>query len=368
MGVAIHFTGAHADLDLIADAFSLVRMDLTWDQVETVPGTYEFGPWDALVDAARARGVGVILILGYGNPLHTAGMSVRTPEERRAFTAYAAAAAGHFAGRVHGWEIWNEPNLERFWSPTGDRVRLYTAMAAEAAAAVRAADPEARVIAPNLATTDTDWLVDAMRAGLLEHLDLLSVHPYRGEGPETVIPDYDRIEHLSGLHGRAVPVAAGEWGYSRHGWGGEVRSEEEQASLLARRFLVDAMMGAPYSVWYEWRDSGKDPEVTEENFGTVDNAMVPRPPYFAARALKTLLGGFVPDDLMAGSEGDWVLVLSDGERRRVAAWTVGAERLWEPPFRVAAAWDGYGAWIGPEGPFTLGALPTYFEIAPGETG
>lgn len=366
MGVAIHFTGAHRDLDLIAEAFSFVRMDLVWDQVETTPGQYEWAKYDALVEACLARGLGVVFILAYGNPLHTADRSVRTPAERRAFVAFATAAATRYRGRVLGWEVWNEPNLERFWRPTGDRAALYVALLAEVAAAVRAADPGTPILGPNIGEVDTDYLVDTMREGLLEHLDVLTVHPYRDAGPESAITDYDRIAHLAALHGKeGVPIASGEWGYSLIPWNEERISPERQAALLARRFLVDAMMEAPLSVWYEWRDSGVDPEAREENYGTVTNGLLPKPAYFAARAQKSLLSGLVPLDLLAGEEGDWLLVLGNGAEVRVAAWAVGEPRPWTPPFQVAAAWDMYGNFLHPAQPLTLGPEPVY--LAPAET-
>ncbi|MCH7494408.1 cellulase family glycosylhydrolase [bacterium] len=367
MGVAIHFTGAHKDLDLIADAFSFVRMDLAWDQVETTPGVYRWEGYDALVDAALARGIGLVFILAYGNPLHTEGHSVRTSAEREAFVAFAGAAAARYRGRVLGWEVWNEPNLERFWSPVEDREALYVALLAETAAAVRAADPGTPILGPNIGEVDSAYLEEAMGLGMLAHLDVLTVHPYRDEGPETVIPDYDHIAKLAALHGReGMPVAAGEWGYSLLPWNSGPITPEQQAGLLARRYLVDAIMEAPFSVWYEWRDSGVDELAREENYGTVTNPMEPKPAYYAARALKMLLSGLEPLDLLPGEEGDWLLALGDGTRVRVAAWTVGEPRQWSPPFQVAAAWDIYGRFLDLRQPLTLGPLPIYLEPAKSE--
>jgi hypothetical protein len=51
-------------------------------------------------------------------------------------------------------------------------------MLAPAAAAIRAANPDAQVIAGSTAGVDLKWLKEFIAAGGLAHLDAVSVHSY----------------------------------------------------------------------------------------------------------------------------------------------------------------------------------------------
>src|SRR5215472_1844591 len=130
---------------------SLIRRDFVWSEIEPSQGQFVYGPYDALVAEASAAGV-KLLALPYGTPKWAAldpnamGM-ISAPRNISDYTAFAAAVAGHFAGQVAGWEIWNEENSFRFWAPTasGDPA-TYGALLSAAHHAMRAADPATPVL------------------------------------------------------------------------------------------------------------------------------------------------------------------------------------------------------------------------------
>lgn len=296
LGVNIHFTGAPArDLDLIAGAgLGWVRMDFVWSRVERERGRYDFRPYDELVEGLSSRGLRALFILDYSNRLYEMERSVRTKAGREAFARFAGAAAARYSGRGIRWEIWNEPNLEKFWHPqpaAADYLRLVKATAS----AVRAADPEARIAAP--ATSGFPWgfLEELFAGGLLDVIDEVSVHPYRAQPPETVAQDYRRLRELVKRHvadgGRTPAIISGEWGYSNWHWGRAI-STERQGAYLARQFLTNLAAGIPLSIWYDWANDGTDPKNPEHNFGTVTHDRKPKPAYVAARTLTTALGPY----------------------------------------------------------------------------
>ena len=58
--------------------------------------------------------------------------------------------------------------------------------------------------------------------GLLDGLGAVSIHPYRGENPDTVLSDYAQLRALIAQHGKtaaqkAMPIVSGEWGYTTAG-------------------------------------------------------------------------------------------------------------------------------------------------------
>lgn len=326
VGVNIHFTAGHGkDLDLIAAAgFRVVRMDFFWAAIEREKSQYDWSDYDALTADLERRGLRPYYILDYSNPLYEkAGASPQHPDSVAAFARWAGAAAAHFRGRGVIWEIWNEPN-GGFWKPKPDATQ-YTALALATVKAIRAADPEACIVAPACAGFDWNFLEAVCQSGLLTYLDAVSVHPYRGGPPETAAQDFARLRALIARHappGKTIPILSGEWGYSSHTGG---VSLETQAEYLARQQLSNLLNGIPISIWYDWKNDGNDPAENEHNFGTVYPDLRPKPACFAIRTLTGELSGCrIAERHNTGNPNDFVLLLTNATGQiKLAAWTTG---------------------------------------------
>lgn len=332
LGVNIHFTDPQpGEIKMIAAAgFRWVRMDFVWAETEKARGRYDFSAYDRLLESLRPYDIGALLILDYANPLYDHGAPPRTEGTRRAFAAWAAAAARHFAGRRVIWEIYNEPNNKMFWAQKPD-VNEYVALALAVGRAFRAAAPNEELIGP---ATGLDWpFLDAcFKAGLLDYWTAVSVHPYRDSDPEEAANDYCRlrkmIEHYkTPTSRREIPIISSEWGYSS-AWHG--LSDEKHGALFAREMLTNLANDIPISIWYDWRDDGTELNETEHHFGLVRNAyqagrdqvFEPKPAYLAAKTLTMFLDGYVYQRrLPVGSDSDYILVFSKGNELRLAAWT-----------------------------------------------
>jgi hypothetical protein len=159
LGVNIHLLRDNHGLDLAqAAGFGFVRMDMQWANVER-GGRYRFFAYDALLRALDARGMGVLWILDYGHPDH-GGSTPRNPEDVAAFGRFAEAAASHFRGRNVQYEIWNEPDTSQFWAPSPNPTE-YAALLREALAAIRRADPSAKVSSGGVSRFDGEFLRQA---------------------------------------------------------------------------------------------------------------------------------------------------------------------------------------------------------------
>ncbi len=339
VGVNIHFTGApKRDLDLIAAAgFGFVRMDFTWSGVERKRGEYDFRAYDQLLNGLSERKIRALFILDYGNPIYT-GAPMNPPvteEARTAFAKFCAAAVSHYKdfpnGRSIIWEIWNEPNISQFWklNPNADD---YAAMAIQACKAMREADPLCTIIGPATSEIDLKFLERVFEKGLLDHLDAVSVHPYRGSNPETVEREYSKLRALIAKYSttknakgaKSIPIISGEWGYSTHASG---KSREQQAQYLARQWLTNLANGIPLSIWYDWHDDGPDPKENEHNFGTVQyKDWQPKPSYLAAKTfIEQLRRHEFAKRIPQKSTDDYVLLFTRGKEQRLVAWTTGKE-------------------------------------------
>ncbi len=322
-GVNIHFTapvpGEMSRLEAVGVRW--VRMDFFWSNIERERGRYDFTAYDGLVTTMERRNIRILFILNYGNDLYGGGPAVLHDEGRRAFARFTSAAAARYRGRGIIWEIWNEPNLEKYWHAPPDPV-AYARLVNAVVPAIRSVDPTALIIGP--ATVGFPWeYFDTLHAtGALARLDAVSVHPYRGEAPESALEQYlqlrARLDRLS-PH-RRMPILASEWGYSTAGgW----YTESVQAQYLIRQWLFHLTADVELSIWYDWRNNGTDPADEQHNFGIVTYELAPKTAYRAAQTLAQTLAGYtyqrrLPlDDL-----NDYVLLFQRDDQLALAAWTM----------------------------------------------
>ena len=343
VGVNIHFvTGHERDLDLIAAAgFKFVRMDFGWEGIEKPKGHYDWSAYDELVANLQKRGLRAIFILDYShslyeetvnsvNPLnqqpHRTVASPQHPDSVAAYASWAAASVQHFKGRRIIWEIWNEPNIQ-FWNPKPD-VHQYTALALAACKAIRAAEPQATIVGPASSGFPWEFLETFLKSGVLEYLDAVSVHPYREyrRSPETARADYEKLRALIDKYapanrGSQIPILSGEWGYASHTKG---VSLETQAAFAVRQQLANLLYGIPLSIWYDWQNDGTNRDEREENFGTVQFNLEPKPAYIALRNLTQELNGYrVVKRIELESESDYLLLCEkSGQPSKLVCWTL----------------------------------------------
>ncbi|MDX6665171.1 MAG: hypothetical protein QOG68_1377 [Solirubrobacteraceae bacterium] len=86
---------------------------------ENDPAAYNFSGYDPLIDAARSRGMRILLTVSGPVPrwatLSRRDQFTRPSPDR--FAAFMEAVARHYAGRISLWSIWNEPNHPDFLRP-----------------------------------------------------------------------------------------------------------------------------------------------------------------------------------------------------------------------------------------------------------
>jgi hypothetical protein len=185
-----------------------------------------------VINSAAARNIKVLGILNstpiwaaVANTLPLAGM----PADNALFAAFAGLAAARYKGKVTAWEVWNEPNAIMFWQP-GPNAAQYTALLKAVYPAIKAADPDAVVVAASVGST-IDWFgltVNPVRfvsemydAGAAGYFDALSFHPYQyttqfsqgGMYYESPLNQVNRIRDLMVANGDGIKkIWATEYG------------------------------------------------------------------------------------------------------------------------------------------------------------
>ncbi len=182
-----------------------MRLDLTWSQIETAPGQFDFSGLDPAVRDASQAGISLLGILDYGNHIYPTASSQAgstdvgqqdhsPPVDVAHYADYVRAVVAHFRPQVTEYELWNEPNVwSRFFLPKADPVK-YAALARAGVDAGRQACPTctfvlAGVSMPQpmpppfagLSPDGLDYLHDVYRAApdLNRWVDAVAFHPYQ---------------------------------------------------------------------------------------------------------------------------------------------------------------------------------------------
>jgi hypothetical protein len=273
VGITVHSLDVSRVPQYAAAGFRVVRTDLAWDHVELTRGAYSWYRYDPFIAALRTHGITPLLILGYGNDLYDGGLSPRDAHAVAAFARFAGEAAARYPRSI--WEIWNEPNVPESWRRAPDP-EAYAVLVAAASAAIRRADPQAVILGLSMGGSqfDADYAGRAFRAGLLDSVDAVAVHPYAAAVPEEAPALYLTLRQLMGREER--PLVVSEWGHPS-----SASSEEDQADRTVRMLRIDEAQGIGLTVLYDWQDDGTDPHNYEHHFGLLRCDDTPKPVYHA---------------------------------------------------------------------------------------
>jgi hypothetical protein len=382
IGVCTHF-GQNWSVDQVMPLIAKsgagwIRDDFGWAGMEPSPGNYRIpAKAKAWIQAARAAGLKIDLILAYGNPAYA---------DHYDTAAYAKAAgwlARELANDVQAIEILNEPNNFGFRDAYGGQwngnerngsvspyLQKYVQILNAAAKEIKVANPNMTVIGLG---TPPPASFRMIALGLAPQIDGLTDHPYGKEMPEAV--PYANNPYFLLRDGIATADANGtfasqvsmfraqakkysapqslwhtEWGYSteRAKSGKPAISEDTQAIYILRRLLESEATGVEHTFIYDFKDDGADPYSHEQNFGLIHNDLSAKPAYLTLQRLTTILSGLsaaaptkqaiieVDPTVKQDRFGNrcYVFSNSDGETTAIAFWDV---KPWDPTAKPANA-------------------------------
>lgn len=203
-------------LDLLkAAGVTNIRILIPWVSVEMANDKWSWASVDRVVNAAAARDIEVLAVLN-STPVWASVPNVPLlsgrPADPQEFAEYASMVATRYAGKISAYEVWNEPNYVLFWAP-GPNAAQYTELLKAAYPAIKAADPDAVVVAASVAaiqdflsvTVNPVRFIEEMYAnGAAGYFDALSFHPYLfglefSEGATRVNSPLDQLERVHDL-------------------------------------------------------------------------------------------------------------------------------------------------------------------------
>jgi hypothetical protein len=222
--------------------------ELVWCEVEPRPGQRDWSRVDEVARSADALGYGLFLKLRVGTCWATGGKGGRERGERRktasalpadlgAYEDFVRAAVTRYSARgVHEYAIENEVNAPIQWDGTAQD---YERLAVVAARAIRAADPDARVLDSGISSTGYGTVVAAR---------LLA----QGQ-PDQAVAAYRRwYARRFGVRADDFPEVADAAQLRSVLAGDRARRDAELVAVtvgLAQRHVVDAWQAHFYEPW-----------------------------------------------------------------------------------------------------------------------
>ena len=313
-GLAVNPDSSPEQLDSVFAHYEEIGVDQIWltaamEWLCYQGSTCDFTPLDGVVQRAKDRGWTVALQV-HGTPewLDARGMwfGPDTDERREAWVDLFAQLVARYGADVDHYEVWNEPNIEEFWSQ-GPDATAYAMLLHDAYEAAKAIDPQVTIVGGNLSQNDLGFLglvYDAMEnaygpddaAANRWWFDVLGVHPYAGDAsggyapgddshPDVITmygpkdPDYLGYRRMRDLvterEGEPKDLAFGEMGYDTDGdWFSVAEADRAQ-------YIYDALVLARddgfvrYVAWFTHDGTWFGIHGTSTETGFTDAALAP---------------------------------------------------------------------------------------------
>lgn len=289
---------------------------------------HDFTGVDRIYDRVLELGLRPVVELGYmphdlaRDPSKTVfhyGAIISPPHDWDRWERLVGDLAAHLVERygldevqTWGFEVWNEANLEVFWSGTFDEyLRLY----AISARAIKAVDPTLPVGGP--ATAAVGWIDETLDglAALGAPIDFLSTHTY-GNAPLDLRP-------IAARHGLAgLPLWWTEWG--AHATHFNRAHDSVWAGAYLARGMVSAMGRldalAYWTVSDHFEELGRGTELLHGGFGLLTVGNLRKPRWWALWMLEQLADEQLAVHVDGDGAGDMVNAVAshDGHGRVVA--------------------------------------------------
>jgi Glycosyl hydrolase catalytic core len=316
-----------------------------WPWLEPRRGDWQWQILDSLIDLAAAHRVEVLMPLGL-SPTWASARRVEPSAYGPGFAAEPAnlddwrrhveAVVSRYRGRVSQFEIWNEPNLVRFYS---GNVETMIQLCRAAYSVIKRIDPAAVVVSPSATGSDgVRWLDRFLAAGGADCFDVVGFHFYVWpDAPEAIVPLAAKVHDVLRAHGVADrPLWNTETGWyverARPGAGDKERpgalSETGAAEVVARALVLARAAGVARFYWYAW-DNGE--------MGLADRDGRPRAPAAAFAEIAHWLVGAVLDGCRRSSDAVWTCELSRDGRAQWIVWSSDGRRELANPLRAGGA-------------------------------
>ena len=266
-----------------------------------------------------------------------------------------------YKGRIQSYEMWNEPNAIGFFTGTpADMAHLVSL----AYPIIKSIDPQAIVVGPSPSSIGwpmpyATWLDQFLRAGGGKYVDVIAWHAYAGYFNRPANPPEDVANQImavravmakNGVSGLPLWDTEGSWGTNTI-----LPDPQQQASYLARWFLIQFTYGVARVYWYQW-DNPKVGTLWTEEGGPTPAARA------YAQIYQWLKGATGSTPCRAARGPIWTCDIFKGNTKFRVAWSASGSGAFSDYAGFSAYSDSAGAIHKAGGePVTVDSFPILFQ-------
>jgi hypothetical protein len=302
-------------------AWRLWDVRTTWSDLEPAKGQFKFDVLNKVLELAREHNTQVQLTFGFTPAwastrpaeasLYRPGGAAE-PRSLDDWTTFVRAVATRYRGRIHVYEIWNEPNVPRYWSGSPEQLVELTRLAHDV---IKGIDPAAIIVAPSpVGEAGLVWLSSFLNAGGAHYVDVIGFHFYVFPAPpEAMVPLINSVKAVMRGYGIGdKPLWDTESGWAKPS---PFPSDELAASYLARAFILNWASGVQRFYWYAWDNHAWAAlRTTESNNRTLTPAGV------TYGTIQKWLTGTIMNWCEQDSNQNWTCQLKDHAKDEWIVW------------------------------------------------
>jgi len=244
---------------------SIIRNEISWNEIETQPGVFDFKRYDLIVEKCRQNNIEILGILGYTAPW-TGQEWNSAPKDDELFLNYVRTTVSRYKNSVKYWEFWNEPDSTNYWNPQ-DGMKRYTCLLKKVYATIKEVNPNAVVILGGLVQQPFYSLKKVLANGGAEYFDICNIHPYFAtdirsgvQRTSYLIKNITKEFNKQGIDKKIWITEVSCPGTTKpescSWWLGQCQSEEEQAEFLTGIYgLLDTYPNLEKIFWSMFRDT-----------------------------------------------------------------------------------------------------------------
>jgi hypothetical protein len=325
-----------------------------WPFIEPNKGDWHFEILDKEVALAQQHNVDVLMPLGL-SPQWTSARPNEPSGYQPGFAAeprmddwrdFIRHVATRYKGRIHYYEVWNEPNLKEFFTGTPGQM---VALAREAYKILKEVDPSIKVVSPSAtAHYGVPWLDKYLNLGGGNYADIIGYHFYvHPNPPEDMVPLINSVKATMGKYGFAnKPLWNTEFGYDKRK---SFSSDEEAYAYLARALILTWPAGVSRIYWYAWDQTVYSLRLTQNDQTTLTAAG-----QAFAQVEKWLMGSQI-SSCSRNSDGLWKcrLTAPDGTQEEI---------VWHPDHETRIRPGNGGASAVEELTKVRKSTPSYMDV------
>lgn len=284
----------HVMVNEMADiGASWIRIGVIWRDVEPSSGNFKWDDLDERLQLAVDAGLRPLLLI-HTTPSWIDDVGEVGNGTAQEYARFSEEVAKRYHDQAEGYEIWNEPNLDRFWPEPSPE--SYAELLTATAPLLRQIDPDAEIVAAGLApaasiegysVTIEDFLRGLYDLDALQDVTAIGIHPYSypempsGTSSWNTFAQLPRIQAIMHSYGdREREIWLTEYGAPSEGNGGVGLELQSDMIVEALQMTEDGDNFGPIFI-YTMYDIDFDPEDRESHFGLLYGPGDPKPAFLA---------------------------------------------------------------------------------------